>query len=75
MNKDKMNFTQPGHPFIIVRKLTQEIIEEAIQAYAEDDAYWFKSYHFAGDVDVDVFHKLQAEYIESRKELDEFENS
>ena len=36
MDKEKMNFFEPGYPFIIVKKLTKEIIEEAIQAYAED---------------------------------------
>jgi hypothetical protein len=42
MHKEKMNFFEPGHPFIIVQKLTKEIIEEAIKAYPEDDAYWLK---------------------------------
>ena len=30
MDKDKMNYFEPGHPFIIVKKLTKEIITEAI---------------------------------------------
>ena len=51
--------------------MTKGIIEEAIKAYAEDDAYWLKLYHFAGDVDMDIFNKLQAEHIEELKELDE----
>lgn len=39
MDKEKMNYFEPGHPFIIVKKLTKEIISEAIEAYASDEAY------------------------------------
>ena len=75
MDKEKRNFLEPGDPFIIVRKLTKQIIEEAVKAYAENDAYWLKFYHFAGEVDTAVFNKLQAEHTEYLKELDELENS
>ena len=75
MDKEKMNFSEPGDPFIIVRKLTKEIIEEAIQAYAENDAYWLKFYHFGGEVDMAVFNQLQTDHIEYLKELDELDNS
>ena len=34
MDKEKMNYFEPGYPFIIVKKLTKEIISEAIEAYA-----------------------------------------
>ena len=71
MDKEKKNFFGPGHPFIIVKKLTKDIIEEAVKAYAGNDAYWLKYYHFAGEVDKAVFDKLQAEHIEFLKELDE----
>ena len=75
MDKEKTNFSEPGDPFIIVRKLTKEIIEEAVKAYAENDAYWLKFYHFAGEVDTAVFNRLQAEHTEYLKELDELDNS
>ena len=75
MDKEKTNFSEPGEPFIIVRKLTKEIITEAIEAYAENDAYWLKSYHFAGEIDTGVFNKLQDEQTEYLKELDELDNS
>ena len=58
MDKEKTNFSEPGDPFIIVRKLTKEIITEAIEAYASDDAYWLKFYHFAGEVNTAVFNRL-----------------
>ena len=74
MDKEKMNYFEPGYPFIIVKKLTKEIISEAIEAYASDEAYWLKLYHFAGEIDTAVFNQLQAEHIEYLKELDELDN-
>ena len=75
MDKEKMNYFEPGYPFIIVKKLTKEIISEAIEAYASDEAYWLKLYHFAGEIDTAVFNQLQAEHMEYLKELDELDNS
>ena len=75
MDKEKMNYSEPGYPFIIVKKLTKEIISEAIEAYASDEAYWLKLYHFAGEIDTAVFNQLQAEHMEYLKELDELDNS
>lgn len=65
MEKDKVNFYGPGLPWIIVTKLTKEIIQEAIKAYidAKPDGYWLKLYHFATDIDTAVFNQLQAEEI------------
>ena len=75
MDKEKINYFEPGHPFIIVKKLTKEIITEAIEAYASDDAYWLKLYHFAGKINKTIFNTLQAEHTEYLKELDELDNS
>jgi len=72
MDKEKKNFFEPGHPFVIVKKITKEVIEETIRAYAEEDnGYWLKLHHFAGDIDMSVFDKLQAEHEEHLKKLDE----
>ena len=66
MEKDQVNFYEPGLPWIVVQKLTKEIIQEAIEAYIEDrpDGYWFKLYHFALDIDIAVLNQLQAQEIE-----------
>jgi hypothetical protein len=72
MDKEKMNYFEPGHPFIIVKKLTVEIIEETLKSYAENDAYWLKLYHFASKINETVFDKLQAEYLKEL-ELDELD--
>lgn len=65
MEKDKVNFYGPGLPWIIVQKLTKEIIQEAIKAYIDDkpEGYWLKLYHFATDIDIDVFNQIQAQEI------------
>ena len=75
MDKEKINYFEPGYPFIIVKKLTKQIITEAIEAYASDDAYWLKLYHFAGKINKTIFNTLQAEHTEYLKELDELDNS
>lgn len=72
MDKKNSDFLETGHPFIIVRKLTKEIIEKAIKAHAENDAYWLKLHHFSGRFDSSTFNKLRAEHMEELKELDEF---
>ena len=76
MDKDKINYFGPGYQFIIVKKLTEEIIEETLRAYAEyNDGYWLKLHHFAGDIEETVFSKLQAEHIEELKELNDLNNA
>jgi len=68
--KDK-SFFGPSHSFIIVQKITKKIIEETIQAYAEEyDEYWLKLYYFASKIDISVFDKLEAKYQQHLKELD-----
>ena len=76
MDKKKMNYFEPGYPFIIVKKLTKSIIEETLKAYAENnDGYLLKLYHFAGKINKTIFNKLQAEHTEYLKQLDELDNS
>jgi len=70
MNKEKSDFVPTGDLTIIVRKLTMEVITEAIEAYAKDDAYWLKLHHFALDIGLDVFDKLQKSQDEEDEEFD-----
>ena len=70
MDQEKSNFSHPSELVIVVRKLTKEIITEALEAYAEDDAFWLKLHQFASDIDISVFDQLEAKHI---KELTEFE--
>jgi hypothetical protein len=67
---EKSNFVPPYSPRIIVKKLSQEIITEAIQAYAQNDGYWLKLCQFGHELDIYVFNKLEAQH---REELGLFE--
>ena len=72
MEKDEVNFWEPGLPWVIVQKLTKEIIHEAIQAYkdARPNGYWLKLYYFATDIDITVFDQLQAQEIKSANKFE-----
>lgn len=72
MDKEKMDYEEPGYPFIIVNKLTKEIIEQAIKAFAQEaDRYWLKIYHFAGQagaIDESIFDQIKAKRLQKLKE-------
>lgn len=59
MNRDGMDFLEPGCLFLIVKELTIEVIEKAIHAHTQDNAYWLKLHHFSGSITNDMFKKLQ----------------
>ena len=40
--KKKINFLQPGTPMGVVKKLTKDIVTEAIKTYAKGKGYWLK---------------------------------
>ena len=73
INKDKRGYAKPGYPFILVNKLTPEIIEEALKAFAEEDGgYWLKIYYFGGSIgiiDESTFDRLKAKRNEELNEL------
>ena len=70
MKERNQPFIEPGENYIIVEKLTSEIIEETIKAVVEENrAYLLKK------IDSAVFNKLQTEYTEYLKELNELDNS
>lgn len=56
---ESVNFISPRSPMIIVKKLTKDIIEEAIFHYAENDAYWLKLCQFGDEIDISVLNKLE----------------
>lgn len=68
MLQEKSNFIEPGTPMIVVKELTEEIVNEAIKAYAEDDGYWLKLCQFGDELDISVLNQMDAEY-RNRKEL------
>jgi hypothetical protein len=59
MDEEEMNFIMPHAPRIIVKKLTEQIVRQAIEAYAENDAYWLKLCQFGSAIDISVLDQLQ----------------
>jgi hypothetical protein len=69
MDEEKSNFSNPNELIIVVRKLTQEIITEALEAYAEDNGFWLKLHQFASEIDISVFDELQAKHVKESIEF------
>jgi hypothetical protein len=69
MNNEKSDFLSPGDPMIIVRKLTKEVVEEAIQAYAENNGYYLKFY--AAEFDIKTLNVLKERKVARSKLLDD----
>ena len=82
MENEKSDFLSPGDPIVIVKKMTKEVVEEAIQAYAEDDGYYLKFYSAELDTKtLDVLKnrsiardKFLDHLIEKAESIDEIEN-
>ena len=76
MEKEKSNYYGPGLPWIVVKKVTEEIVQEAVEAYMEDipDNYWLKLYYFATDIDISVLNDLQARLTYKRKKFELISN-
>lgn len=64
MEKNEMRYYPSGYPVIIVKELTENIINETMVAFAEkDDGYWLELYHFAEDIKETMFYELDAELL------------
>ena len=80
MLQEGTNFIKPGTPVIVVKQLTKKTVDEAIQAYAEDEGYWLKLCQFGDELDISVFDELQAKHVKESIEfnllsgLDDLEN-
>ena len=57
---EKSDFVPPGYPYIIVSKLTHEIIRAAIQQYidAEEDSFWLKLYHLTATLNIKDINEI-----------------
>ena len=64
MDKENKNFWDVPTPWILVKKLTKEVIQEAIYDYVYKEfkpyGYWLKVYHYASDFDIATFDELKA---------------
>ena len=64
MAQENINYIKPQSPIIIVKKLTEQIIKEAISAYAEDNEQWLKFCQFGDLIDISVLNQLQKKRLE-----------
>ena len=69
MENEKSDFLSPGDPIVIVKKMTKEVIEQPIRAYAEDDAYCLKFY--SAELDTKTLDILKDRSIARDKLLDD----
>ena len=76
MEKFKSNFVPPSYPYIIVSKLTDEIIHAAIQSFIDtkDDSYWLKLYHTTATLKIEdineILDRKEKENIELEAKID-----
>ena len=69
MNNEKSDFLSPGDPMIIVKKMTKEVIEQAIEVYAENNGYYLKFY--AAHFDIKTLNVLKDRKVARSKLLDD----
>lgn len=73
MDKEGLDYIPPYPPDIIVRRLTEENIRQAIEAYAEDDAYWMKLYFLSGErngaFDLETMNKMLTDIKKTNAEI------
>ena len=60
MKRIESDFVPAGYPYIIVSKLTDEIIRAAIQEFidTEEDSYWLKLYHLTATLNIEDINEI-----------------
>ena len=76
MEKFKSDFVPPSYPYIIVSKLTDDIIRAAIQEFIDpkEDFYWLKLYHMTATLNIEdrneILDRKEKENTELEAEID-----
>ena len=76
MEKFKSNFVPPSYPYIIVSKLTDDIIRAAIQEFIDikEDSYWLKLYHMTATLNIEdineILYRKEKENTELEAEIE-----
>ena len=76
MKKFKSDFLPAGYPYIIVAKLTDEVIRAAIQEFiaAKENSYWLKLYHLSANLTIEdineILDRKEKEDIELEAEIE-----
>jgi hypothetical protein len=53
MNDNSVNFIKPKEPLVVVKQLTQQFIE-----FALNDGHWLKRHQFADTIDISILNNL-----------------
>lgn len=76
MDKEGMDFIPASPPDIIVRRLTEENIQKAVESYITDNGYWIKLFFLTGQQsDVFEIDELNKMIDKIKKSNEEIENS
>lgn len=76
IEESESGFLPPCYPYIIVSKLTDEIIHAAIQSFVDtsDDSYWLKLYHVTATLKIndlnEILYRKKQEQMKLEAEID-----
>lgn len=72
MKKSKSNFVSPSYPYIIVSKLTDDIIRAALQEFIDtkEDSFWLKLYHVTATLNIEDINEILYRKEKENTELD-----
>lgn len=72
MEGEKSDFLSPGYPYIIVSKLTDDIIKASIQSLinTKNDSYWLKLYHITSFLEIEEINEILYRKKQKSMELD-----
>ena len=72
MEREKSDFLSPGYPYIIVSKLTDDIIKASLQSFinTKNDSYWLKLYHITATLKIEDINKILDRKKQENIELD-----
>ena len=77
LEKGNNGFLLPDYPFIIVSKLTDDIIQAAIESFvnSDDEARWLKLYHIMPTLNIqeinEILYRKKQEEIELNAEFED----
>ena len=72
MEGEKSDFLSPGYSYIIVSKLTDDIIKASIQSLinTKNDSYWLKLYHITSFLEIEEINEILYRKKQKSMELD-----
>jgi len=72
MEREKSDFLSPGYPYIIVSKLTDDIIKASIESFinTEKNLYWLKLYHITATLEIEDINEILYRKKKKSMELD-----